>query len=128
MTAVSVDDSGALLPDEMRDARVIGDLCEPRAVSARLVDRDDQPALDADLALPRLAVADLLLVELPVLHAQVAARRIVHAGCRLDIGTEEIMGDRTIDTLEPVSSGRDVRPLAHLGPIDARQVELIRLH
>src|SRR5687768_14367799 len=58
MPAVAVDHRGPLLPDDVRDLRIVGDLGEPRAFPAPLVHRDEQPPLRPRLLEPRFALAD----------------------------------------------------------------------
>src|SRR6266545_2445865 len=128
MAPVQLDDRRALLPNQMRDAWIVGDDREPRSRSARLVHREDEPALDARLPPPLLLITDLLLGELPIVHAKIAPRRVVHAGRRLDAGTDELTRDGAINALEPVSRRRDTRPLVDLRAVDSSEIELIRLH
>src|SRR5205823_14584042 len=68
VAAMAARHRGALLPDDPWLLRVVGDVGEAGPLAGRLVDRDEQPPLDAGLLEPRFAVPDLLLSELPVAH------------------------------------------------------------
>ena len=128
MAAVLARHPGALLPDDPGLFGVVRDVAEPGAGAGRLVHREEQPPLDAHLHEPALAVADLLLGQLPVAHLQIALGHVVHPVGRLDVRRDERRGNGPVDVLEAIARRSDACPLRDLRPIDLSELQLIRLH
>src|SRR5438067_1322137 len=122
------DDRGTLLLDRVRIPRVELDVAAPNALAGLFVDREHEPPPPSALPVVRLALADLRLVELPVVERDVAARHVVDAVRGLDVCDQKPVGHPIVDALEPVAGRVDPCPLRHLATVDGAEIELVELH